>query len=76
MTRDLRKYTRQTNIRLIIGGLLILFVVGGGLIWLFYGQKAALLGVVCMLLGLSPIVIIWFIFVVLEWIVKKGNNGD
>jgi hypothetical protein len=76
MTRDLRKYTHQTNIRLIVGGLLILFVVGGGLIWLFYGQKAALLGVVCMLLGLSPIVIIWFIFVVLEWIVKKSNNNE
>lgn len=73
MTRDLRKYTRQTNIRLIIGGLLILFFVGGGLIWLFYGQRAAILGIVCMLLGLSPIVIIWLIFAVFEWIVKKNN---
>jgi len=27
MTRDLRKYTRQTNTRLIIGGVLLLFIV-------------------------------------------------
>ena len=74
MTRDLRKYTRQTNFRLIIGGILILFVVGGGLIWLFYGSKAALLGLLCMLLGLSPIALIWVIFLVIEWIVNKSNQ--
>ena len=31
MSRDLRKYQRQTTLRLIIGGLVLLFVVGTGL---------------------------------------------
>jgi hypothetical protein len=36
MSRDLRKYIRQTNVRLVVGALVLLFVVGDGLIYLFY----------------------------------------
>ncbi len=46
MKRDLREYARQTDRRLIIGALLILFLVGGGLIWYFYGGAGAGLGAV------------------------------
>ena len=40
MSRDLRKYGRQTNIRLVAGALLLLFVIGDGLIYLIYGSGA------------------------------------
>jgi hypothetical protein len=38
MSHDLRRYAKQTNIQLIIGFLLILFIVGDGLIYLRYGS--------------------------------------
>ena len=58
MTRDLRKYTSQTTTRLIIGGLLILFIVGDSLILLIYGCKAALTGLICLFVGLLPLVLV------------------
>lgn len=74
MTRDLRRYARQTNIRLLFGFILILFLVGIGLIYVFYGRQAALLGFFCMIFGLSPLVIIWMSLAVIEWIVKRANQ--
>lgn len=38
--RDLREYSKQTNIRLALGAFILLFVVGVGLIWLIYGGNA------------------------------------
>jgi hypothetical protein len=58
MTRDLRRYARDTNIRLFVGFLLILFLIGDGLIWIIYGREAAILGVVCILAGLFPLALI------------------
>lgn len=58
MARDLRRYARDTNTRLFIGFLLILFLVGDGLIWIIYGREAAILGVVCLLAGLFPLLLI------------------
>jgi hypothetical protein len=74
VTRDLRRYARQTNIRLLFGFILILFLIGIGLIYVFYGRQAALLGVFCMIFGLSPLVIIWMSLAVIEWIVKRANQ--
>jgi hypothetical protein len=75
MSRDLRQFARQTNIRLIIGFLLVLFIIGDGLIYLFIGQQAALMGVICLLAGLSPVILIiialWFI----DWIVRRNDLG-
>jgi hypothetical protein len=59
MSRDLRKYARQTNFRLALGGILVLFVVGGGLIWVIYGRDAAILGFICLAAGLAPIGLVW-----------------
>jgi hypothetical protein len=73
MSRDMRKYSRQTTIGLIIGGLLLLFIVGGGLIYLIYGQGAALSGVACLLFGLVPIGIISLVLWLLGWISKRAN---
>jgi hypothetical protein len=44
-TRELR---RRTDRNLVIGGLVILFVVGGGLIGLLYGLEQALMAELCM----------------------------
>lgn len=76
MTRDLRRYARQTNIRLLIGGLLIIFLVGIGLIYLFYGRSAALMGVVCMAAGLVPLALTWLILIFIGWIAKRANYGE
>jgi hypothetical protein len=74
MSRDLRKYARQTNVRLLIGFILILFVVGDGLIYWFYGRGAALMGLLCMAVGLGPVLLIWLILAVMEWAVKRVDN--
>lgn len=71
--RDLRQYARQTNARLLAGFFLLLFVVGIGLIYLFYGRGAALFGIVCILAGLAPLLIIWLILLAMEWIVKRQS---
>jgi len=59
MNRDLRKFARQTNVQLIGGGLLGLFILGDGLILFFYGLPAAIFGLLCIILGLIPIVMIY-----------------
>ncbi len=45
---NFREIRRRTERNLIIGGLIILFVVGGGLIWLLYGLEQAIMAEVCM----------------------------
>jgi hypothetical protein len=45
---NLRELHRRTDRNLIIGALVILFVVGGGLIWLLFGAEQALMAEVCM----------------------------
>lgn len=74
MKRDLRDYAKQTDRRLIIGALLILFIVGGGLIWWFYGTGAAGLGVTCLMAGLAPVVLIVAVFYAAEWIIKHAGR--
>jgi TM2 domain-containing membrane protein YozV len=74
MSRDLRKYARQTNIRLFGGFLVLLFGLGIGLIYLNYGAGAALFGVLCLLAGLAPLLLIWFVFVLIDWIVARANR--
>jgi uncharacterized membrane protein YuzA (DUF378 family) len=74
MPRDLRKYADQTNIRLIIGGLALLLVVGLGLIYFFYGPGAAMSGMLCILVGLVPLILIWMLFFALEKITKRAQD--
>ena len=71
--RELREYAKQTNVRLALGAFILLFVVGVGLIWLIYGEAAAGLGFVCLLAALFPIILILFIFLAMEWIVKRAR---
>ena len=76
MTRDLRRYARQTNTRLLLGGILILFIVGDGLIYLFYGRSAAIMGLICLIAGLAPLVVIWMVLSLMGWIVRKTNYEE
>lgn len=70
MTRDLRKYARQTNTRLAIGFLILLLVIGDGLIYIFFGRNAAIMGLICILAGLTPIVLIYLSLFIIDAIVK------
>ncbi len=74
MTRDLRKYTSQTNVRLGVGAFVLLFVVGSGLIWWIYGFGAAIMGLLCLLGALVPIGLIWLFLGGLDLLVKRINK--
>jgi len=71
MSRDLRQYSRQTIIRLIIGGFIAVFIVGNGLIYIIFGPEAALTGFTCMLGGLFPIIAILAIFYFFDFIIRR-----
>ena len=72
--RDLRAYARQTNVRLGLGAFLLLFVVGLGLIYWMYGSGAAMMGFLCLLAGLTPLVLIFISLAILDWIQKRANR--
>ena len=74
MSRDLRSYMKDTNVRLVIGALALLFVVGDGLIWLIYGFGAAMMGLLCMLGAFVPIGLIFLFLFVTDWIVKRAGR--
>ena len=71
--RDLRKYAKQTNVRLLAGAFILLFIVGLGLIWLIYGPAAAGMGLTCLLAALVPILLIIAIFAFIDWILKRAR---
>lgn len=74
MRRDLRKYAKQTNLRLLVGFFIVLVVVGGGLIYLIYGKGAVISGLVCMGAGLAPLVLIWLVMALIDRVVRKINE--
>jgi TM2 domain-containing membrane protein YozV len=73
VSRDLRRYARQTRTRLLAGLFLLLFLLGDGLIYLFYGRNAALTGLLCLLGALVPVAIIVIVLAILDRIVKHAN---
>jgi hypothetical protein len=68
---DLGRHQRQTQSRLVIGGLLILLSVGGGLVWLIYGRTAAITAVACLLGASGVFGLLWIILALLELWVKE-----
>ena len=76
MSRDLRKYAKDTNVRIGGGAVLLLFIVGVGLIWAIYGFGAAVSGMLCILAGLIPVGLIFLVFFGLDWIVKRANTDE
>jgi Na+/melibiose symporter-like transporter len=73
MSRDLREYTKNTKARLVIGFLALVFLVGDGLIFLFYGKEAGIFGLVCMLGALVPILLIIIFLLIADRVVKKNK---
>jgi hypothetical protein len=74
MSRDLRKYARNTNIQLFTGFILLLLTVGGGLIYMIYGVEGTIMGLICLLAGLAPFVLIALILWGMEWVVKRAHD--
>ncbi len=73
MSKDLRKYSRDTYMRLILGALILLLVVGVGLIWLIYGQGAGGMALVCLLATLVPVILIMIVFLGIDWILRRAR---
>lgn len=69
----MRKYSRDTNLRLLWGAFVLLLVVGVGLIWFIYGQGAGGMALVCLLAALVPIVLILGIFLAIDWILGRAR---
>lgn len=64
-----QRHRRQTRARLILGGMLVLLVVGGGLVWLFYGRTAAFTAVLCLVGSAAVMALLWLILTLLErWV--------
>ncbi len=76
MSRDLRKYHRHTNYQLIAGAVILLFVVGGGLVFLIWGKSTAISTLLCMGAALIPVGLIVSIFWILDWIVKRARKDE
>ncbi len=75
MLRDLRQYSKQTNLRLFAGFVLLFLLVGEGLIWVIYGAGAALFGLFCALAAIVPIIFIVLILWLAEWIMRRADHG-
>ena len=73
MSRDLRQYARQTNFRLVVGFFLVLFIIGNGLIYMFLGREAAIMGLICLVAGIAPIILILLALWIIDWIVRRNN---
>ena len=73
--RDLRAYASGTMFRLVLGGLGIVLVVGNVLIWVFYGNAAAQMSLMCMGVVLIPVLLIAAILWAMGWIVRKEREG-
>ena len=52
----------------------IVFIIGDGLIYLFYGGGAALMGILCLLGGMVPVVIVILVLLLFYWIQNRANR--
>jgi hypothetical protein len=61
------RFARSTEGQLMIGFFLLLYIVGGALIWFFYGMGGALLGWICMTGGLLFFLLLYAIVSLIGW---------
>jgi len=73
VSKDLREFARSTQVRLIAGFLLLVFIVGDGLIFIIYGTGAGLAGLVCLLGALLPVLLVVFFLWVADRVVEKQD---
>jgi len=59
---------------LFFGVLLLLFLIGDGLIFIFYGEEAGILSLICTALGLSPLILIFISIWFFGWLARKGKD--
>lgn len=71
---DPRRHWRQTQVRLLLGGLLVVIVVGGGFVWVLYGLSAALTTVACLLGAAGVLGLLWLFLSILELWVKDEES--
>lgn len=62
-----RRYARSQEVRLVFGFFVLLYLVGGALIWWFYGRAAAALGLVCITGGLFFFLLIYGLVTLIGW---------
>lgn len=62
-----RRFAVDTEMRLAVGFFVLLYVVGGGLIWFFYGLSGALIGLSCITGGLFLFLLLYG----LVWLLGK-----
>jgi hypothetical protein len=67
------RHRRQTQSRLVLGGLLVILGIGGGLVWWIYGGTAAATAVACLLAGAGIFGLLWLILTLLELWVKEDE---
>ncbi len=74
MSKDLREYTRNTQNRMVFGFLVLVFLVGDGLIYVFYGMGAALVGLGCLVGAMLPVGIVVFFLWFTDWLLKNREK--
>jgi hypothetical protein len=74
MGRDLRQYARQTNFSLLVGFTLLLFIIGDGLIYIFYGMGAALMGLLCLVSVSGPLALILIALWIIDWVARRSKS--
>ena len=73
MSRDLREYTKKTETRLLLGFLFLVFLIGDGLIFAFYGTGAGMIGLICLVGALVPVLLVILFLWIADRIVKKNE---
>lgn len=63
---DLRKYARNTQIRMLVGLGVLVLGVGEGLIYLLYGRGAAVLGLICLAGAAVPVLAVVIVLAVMD----------
>jgi polyferredoxin len=71
MSNTIRSFAAQTRNRSIFWFIIILFTLGLGLIWIFYGARAAFLGFICLIGTSIPVGLIALFLFGLEKFVDR-----
>jgi hypothetical protein len=66
--RFMRRHRTDTDRNMLLGFFALLFIVGGGLIWLFYGGGAAAFGLACIAAGAMLTGLVLLIMFGLQWL--------
>jgi len=74
MSRDIRQYMKQTETRLILGFLLLVFLIGDGLIFYFYGTGAGIAGLICLAGMMVPVSLVVLFLWIAEKVVKSNQE--